>query len=278
MESYESEECVPRKLNGKYPAQLPVACQAITCNIYPWVLRCSFRGIGAKFRCSPRTDDCTGGAILPVPIPLAGGLAIINPFDLLQLVGGSVLCKNLWSFATSNIPPLLYLIPWLLISPSFSRTLGFDPSGRLHLLSRPFTPLIFDYLLHIYVLFTASFRLLKSCIYHDASTLCIPVYSCHWAMLCYPTLQYRSGGCTLEICHCKSRISINWVVDAFERTSQFYLIEHAKITSSQIKKIRYTPFNVTERRILGRLVTSARRYTDITRLGEGRLILLSSVT
>ena len=38
--------------------------------------------------------DCTGGAVLPVPLIFASGLTLINPFDVTQLVGGSVLCEK----------------------------------------------------------------------------------------------------------------------------------------------------------------------------------------
>ncbi|KIM35754.1 hypothetical protein M413DRAFT_449594 [Hebeloma cylindrosporum] len=73
--TYGFNECFPRKRDG-HPAQMPVLCKAVACYAYP-------------------TDDCTGGAILPIGVPLLPGLTIINPFDIGQLLGGSALCRQL---------------------------------------------------------------------------------------------------------------------------------------------------------------------------------------
>jgi hypothetical protein len=42
-----------------------------------------------------RTNDCSGNPELPISIPLLGGLTIVNPFDVGQLLGGSGKCKKL---------------------------------------------------------------------------------------------------------------------------------------------------------------------------------------
>jgi len=46
------------------------------------------------FLCPGREDNCTGGKILPIPVPLPAGALVVNPLDITQVVAATATCTK----------------------------------------------------------------------------------------------------------------------------------------------------------------------------------------
>ena len=73
----------------------------------------SFMELEVPLLALSRSDDCSGEKS-PIHLPFLAGIPVVNPFDVTQILAGSAICKQIWNFATSNIPPFS-MMPWLLI-------------------------------------------------------------------------------------------------------------------------------------------------------------------
>jgi len=72
--TYDYNQCYPYSINNGDLAQMAVFCKSVTCYSNP-------------------NPNCTGGAVPPVPVPIAAGLTLVNAADWVQLLGQGATCQ-----------------------------------------------------------------------------------------------------------------------------------------------------------------------------------------